>query len=70
MKEDLLMAGILLCFVLPGILIGLLLGESAYAAKKKARLLEKKRARENRRQLYIHDMRSDSYCMLPIKHAA
>ncbi|HWR22087.1 MAG TPA: hypothetical protein VN366_01305 [Feifaniaceae bacterium] len=64
------MAGILLCFVLPGILIGLLLGESVQAAKKKARLLEKKRARENRRQLYIHDMRSDACCVLPNKRAA
>ncbi len=64
------MAGILLCFVLPGILIGLLLGESLQAVKRKARLLEQKRARENRRQLYIHDMRSDAYCMLPSRHAA
>ena len=64
------MAGILLCFVLPGILIGLLLGEGVQAAKKKARLLEKKRARESRRQLYVHDMRSDAYCMLPSKRAA
>ncbi len=64
------MAGILMSFVLPGILIGLLLGESVRAAKKKARLLEKKRARESRRQLYIHDMRSDAYCVLPSKRAA
>ncbi len=64
------MAGILMSFVLPGILIGLLLGESVRAAKKKARLLEKKRACESRRQLYIHDMRSDAYCVLPSKRAA
>ncbi len=63
------MAGILLCFVLPGILIGMLLGQGMEAAKKRARLLEKKRAREERRQLFIHDMHSDAYCMLP-KHAA
>ncbi len=63
------MAGILLCFVLPGILIGMLLGQGIEAAKKRARLLEKKRAREERRQLFVHDMRSDAYCMLP-KRAA
>lgn len=64
------MVGILLCFVFPGILIGLLLGESLHAAKRKARLLEKKRARENRRQLYVYDMRSDACCKMPAKHAA
>jgi|GEM_PF-4371644 len=53
------MTGIFICFVLPGILIGLLLGQSFQAAKKRARLLEKKRAQENRRRLYVYDLKKD-----------
>ena len=52
------MAGILICFVLPGILIGLMLGEGVRSAQKKARL-EKKRAQKNVRQLYVYDLRND-----------
>jgi hypothetical protein len=53
------MTGIIICFVLPGVLIGLMLGEGARKAKEKARILEKERARKNRRQLYVYDLRND-----------
>ena len=52
------MAGILICFVLPGILIGLMMGEGLRYAQKKARL-EKMRARKHVRQLYVYDLRND-----------
>ncbi len=53
------MAGLIICFVLPGVLIGLMLGEGARRAKEKARILEKERALKKKRQLYIYDLRSD-----------
>lgn len=54
-----MVTGIFLCFVLPGILIGLLLAQSYHAAQKKARSLKKKRALESRRRLYVYDMRAE-----------
>jgi hypothetical protein len=36
-----------------------MLGEGARKAKEKARILEKERARKNRRQLYVYDLRDD-----------
>ena len=53
------MFGLFLCFVVPGIIIGVLLSASYMEAKTKARVWEKKRARLQRKQLYVHDLKSD-----------
>jgi len=58
-RKGIFMVGILVCFVLPGILIGLMIGQGMHEAKERARILKKKRAHSDRRQLYIYDLRND-----------
>ncbi|OQA15025.1 MAG: hypothetical protein BWY62_00805 [Firmicutes bacterium ADurb.Bin356] len=53
------MAGIMISFVFPGILIGLLVSQALNTVAKKAQLLEKKRAQKKQNRLYIYDLRSD-----------
>ncbi len=53
------MAGIIICFVFPGILIGFMVSQALNAARKKAQLLEKRRALKERNSLFIYDLRSD-----------
>jgi len=51
--------GMILCFVVPGILIGLLLGQSVERLKKMARARRKRCAMEERKKLFVYDLRSD-----------
>ncbi|MDL2258056.1 hypothetical protein LJC42_02720 [Eubacteriales bacterium OttesenSCG-928-K08] len=53
------MFGMVLCFVLPGVLVGILLSTATQEAKKRARIHKMKRAHSTKKNLYIHDMQAD-----------
>ncbi len=55
------MGGLFLCFVVPGIVVGLLLAEGVQQAKQKARVRRKARAKEDQRKLFVYDLRCDGY---------
>lgn len=51
--------GMIFSFVIPGILIGLLLGETMDRLKKMARAKRKRSALEEKKKLFIYDLRDD-----------
>ena len=51
--------GMILCFVVPGILIGLLLGQTIEQFKKWARARRRRSAVEEKKKLFIYDLRND-----------
>ena len=53
------MGGLILCFTVPGVLVGILLGQSVQQAKRRARLEKAKHAQKHRKALFIYDLRED-----------
>lgn len=53
------MFGMLLCFFVPGILVGALINQSIHESRKKARNAKRTRAQVQEKRLYICDVEAD-----------
>lgn len=53
------MFGIILCFVVPGILIGMLFSESVQSARKRARRKAYKHAQAEKKKFRVYDLQED-----------
>lgn len=53
------MFGFVLCFLVPGVLIGFLLSDGIRRARLRARREKLMRARRERKKLYIYDLQAD-----------
>jgi len=53
------MFGLVLCFLVPGVLIGFLLSDGLQRARIRARRERLMRARREQKKLYIYDLQAD-----------